>query len=251
MSAKARTFTRLKNPKKNKTTRRIERMKKLLAIFAVLMLAAVFVSCGGDEKPAENTDQGAQSGYTQTDKTTPPEETTPPPADSTVKETPTMDLAKTIVIETDLGNIEVTTYADTPIASKNFIDKAQSGFYNGITFHRIVKSFVIQGGDPSGNGTGGGQMGLDPKGLHPEKRGTLAMASSSQPPLAHQSDAQFFINLVDNYRLDEMGFIAFAEVTSGMDIVDKIVNETPTEMGGDGAMSKPIKPVIMKKVYVK
>jgi cyclophilin family peptidyl-prolyl cis-trans isomerase len=160
----------------------------------------------------------------------------------------TTNLGKTVVFETNYGAFEISLYGDAPIASKNLVDKANSGFYNGLTFHRVVKGFVIQGGDPLGNGTGGGTMGLDPKGLHQSKRGTISMASADIA--TNQSDAQFFINLVDNFRLDEMGFIAFGEVVNGMEVVDKIA-EVPCNPGADGANSSPVSPVLINKVYVK
>jgi len=92
-------------------------------------------------------------------------------------------------------------------------------------------------------------MGLDPKGLHQNKRGTISMASANIE--VNQSDAQFFINLVDNSsNLDKMGFIAFGEVVNGMEVVDKIA-QVPCNPGGDGANSSPVSPVLINKVYVK
>ncbi|NLI40150.1 MAG: peptidylprolyl isomerase [Caldisericales bacterium] len=238
-------------------------MKKYLAIVAILALGITFMAaCGSKNEETTPADQGTTTDQYNTDNQTTDQTTTTPTDNATDKtgtETPAegeskdmgttnTDLGKTIVFETNYGIFEIALYSDAPIASKNLIDKANSGFYNGLTFHRVVKGFVIQGGDPLGNGTGGNTMGLDPRGLHQSKRGTISMASANIE--VNQSDAQFFINLVDNFRLDEMGFIAFGEVTKGMEVVDKIA-EVPCNPGADGANSSPVSPVLINKVYVK
>lgn len=219
-------------------------------------------ACGSKNEettlPTEEEITNITDQYNTDNQTT--DQTTTIPTDKTSTETPTegenkdmgttnTNLGKTVVFETNYGAFEISLYADAPIASKNLIDKANSGFYNGLTFHRVVNGFVIQGGDPLGNGTGGGTMGLDPKGLHQNKRGTISMASANIE--VNQSDAQFFINLVDNSsNLDKMGFIAFGEVVNGMEVVDKIA-QVPCNPGGDGANSSPVSPVLINKVYVK
>jgi len=162
----------------------------------------------------------------------------------------------TIVFETSHGNFEVTLWAGkAPIASKNMVGKVNSGFYDNLTFHRIVDGFVIQGGDPHGTGTGGENMKVDLTFTDSTNvRGTIAMASSTISkngrPMAHQSDAQFFINLDDNSNLDELGFIVFGEVTSGMDIVDAI-SKVEVEAGRMSEKSTPTTPVSIVKAYVK
>lgn len=161
-----------------------------------------------------------------------------------------MSESKKIAFETNMGNFEVTLYEDTPIATKNLVDKAGKSFFDGIVFHRVVKGFVIQGGDPTGTGSGGGKMNVDPIGKHSNKKGTISMASGSRSkPIADQSDCQFFVNLADNTPLDGYGFVAFGEVTSGMDVVEKI-GKVDTEMTDWGEKSKPVNQVIIQKSYV-
>ncbi len=154
-----------------------------------------------------------------------------------------MEVKNPIVeIQTNQGSIYLEVLAkEAPIHSKNFLDKVAAGKYDGLTFHRIVPGFVIQGGDPSGNGRG--SMGPDrladeSSKTPPEVRGTMAMARSA----AGASNCQFYINLGDNTRLDKQGFTSFAKVMKGMDVVDKIaaVKTGPNDM--------PIEPVVMIKL---
>ncbi|MEZ4812269.1 MAG: peptidylprolyl isomerase [Caldisericia bacterium] len=192
-------------------------MRKIVTIMAVLLVAIMVISCGG--------------GKTMSDAEN-----------------------KVVVFETNYGTFEVTVWiGKAPIAAGNLVDKAEAGFFNNLTFHRVVKGFVIQGGDPLGNGTGGGNMNVDPKFTGSSNvRGTIAMASSTTgDPMPYQSDAQFFINLEDgNKQLDGYGFIAFGEVTNGMDVVDKIAN-VETSVGASGEKSTPVEPVIINKAYAK
>ncbi len=191
-------------------------MKKIATIMAVLLVAVMVISCGG--------------GKTMSDAEN-----------------------KVVVFETNYGTYEVTVWmGKAPIAAGNLVDKAEDGFFNNLTFHRVVKGFVIQGGDPLGTGTGGGNMNVDPKFTGSSNvRGTIAMASSTTGnPMPYQSDAQFFINLGDNSGLDGYGFIAFGEVTKGMDVVDKIAN-VETSVGASGEKSTPVEPVVINKAYVK
>ncbi len=146
-----------------------------------------------------------------------------------------------VEIETNQGNIFLEVFQkETPIHAGNFLAKVDAGKYNNLTFHRLVPNFVIQGGDPSGNGTGSmeGPALPDEKSPFPEVRGTVAMARSDAA-----SNCQFYINLKDNTRLDQMKFSAFAKVIKGMDVVDKIsaLKRDPND--------KPLEPVVMLKVH--
>ncbi len=150
-----------------------------------------------------------------------------------------------VVIETNHGNFEAELFMkESPITAKNFLDLVNKGFYNGLTFHRIVPDFVIQGGDPKGDGTGGpGYTIPDEKSTQREYRGTLGMAKSGP----NTTGSQFYVNLADNLRLDDVGFTAFAKVVKGMEVVDKIGklnNSGPPE-------NKALDKVVMTKVYVK
>jgi cyclophilin family peptidyl-prolyl cis-trans isomerase len=159
------------------------------------------------------------------------------------------------VIETDKGPIELEFFgAEAPKAVENFRLLAEHGYYDGLTFHRIVRGFMIQGGDPLGNGMGGESAwgGTADDEIRPEsslyrggyRRGLLAMANSR--PSTYGS--QFFV-MHQDYPLDP-NYVIFARVTNGMDVVDALAN-TPTTMGGDGGMSQPLTPPIIKKVTIR
>ena len=145
------------------------------------------------------------------------------------------------------GTIEVELDADTaPITVTNFINLANSGFYNGLTFHRVIDGFMIQGGDPKGDGTGGSektikgefaQNGVENNLSH--TRGVISMARSNEPDSA---SSQFFIVQADSTYLDGQ-YAAFGKVTKGMDIVDKICEDTPVT-DSNGTVEKKNQPVI-------
>jgi cyclophilin family peptidyl-prolyl cis-trans isomerase len=152
-----------------------------------------------------------------------------------------------ITIETNYGNIVFETYTtDAPNTVANFIKLSDKGFYDGLTFHRVIKGFMIQGGDPKGDGTGGpGYTFADE--LNPEtasykigyKKGIVAMANAG----SNTNGSQFFIMTAD-YPLPN-SYTIFGKVVSGQDVVDKIANVKT------GTNDKPVEPVVMKKVTVK
>ena len=145
------------------------------------------------------------------------------------------------------GDIYAELYPETaPITVENFLDLVDSGFYNGLTFHRIISGFMIQGGDPLGNGTGG--SGKNIKGEfsgngvdNPLKhaRGVLSMARSQQNDSA---SSQFFIMHADASHLDG-SYAAFGQVLAGMPVVDRICGMTPVE-DGNGSVLRENQPVI-------
>ena len=147
----------------------------------------------------------------------------------------------------DYGTIKAELDGDTaPITVANFLKLAESGFYDGLTFHRIIDGFMIQGGDPKGNGTGGAdktikgefsQNGVENKLSH--VRGTLSMARSQDMDSA---SSQFFIVQSDCTYLDGQ-YAAFGTVTEGMDLVDKICKDTPVQ-DNNGTVSAADQPVI-------
>ena len=146
----------------------------------------------------------------------------------------------------DYGTIDVELDADTaPITVTNFVKLAQEGFYDGLTFHRIMDGFMIQGGDPNGDGTGGSikgefsNNGVDNDISH--TRGTISMARASDPDSA---SSQFFIVQADSTFLDG-DYAGFGHVTEGMDIVDKICEDAkPTD--DNGTIPSDQQPVIEK-----
>ncbi len=151
-----------------------------------------------------------------------------------------------VTIETNYGNIVFETYNDdAPNTVNNFITLANKGFYDGLTFHRVINGFMIQGGDPNGNGTGGpGYQFADELNPNTEsykqgyKRGVVAMANAGP----NTNGSQFFIMHTD-YPLPN-AYTIFGKVVSGLDVVDKIasVSVGPNDM--------PTTPVVMKKVTV-
>ncbi len=151
-----------------------------------------------------------------------------------------------ITIDTNYGKIVIETYdADAPNTVGNFITLAGKGFYNGLTFHRVIPGFMIQGGDPNGNGTGGPGYKFNDE-LNPAtpsykagyKKGVVAMANSGP----NTNGSQFFIMTAD-YPLPN-SYTIFGKVVTGQEVVDKIAN-VPT-----GANDKPVSPVTMKTVSV-
>lgn len=147
----------------------------------------------------------------------------------------------------DKGVIAVELDADTaPITVTNFVELANSGFYNGLTFHRIIEGFMIQGGDPKGNGTGGSDKNIKGefaangvKNDISHERGVISMARSSAYDSA---SSQFFIMHKTSTHLDGQ-YAAFGHVTSGMDIVDDLAENTPVS-DSNGTVLKANQPVI-------
>lgn len=145
------------------------------------------------------------------------------------------------------GTIEATLDADVaPITVTNFVNLAKSGFYDGLTFHRIISGFMIQGGDPKHNGTGGSDEKIKGefasngvKNSISHKRGTISMARSSYYDSA---SSQFFIMHADSTALDGQ-YAAFGTVTSGMDVVDAICNNV-NPVDDNGTVPYEKQPVI-------
>ncbi len=126
-----------------------------------------------------------------------------------------------VSLKTKNGDILIKLYAkEAPNTVKNFISKVESGFYNNLTFHRVEPGFVIQGGDPKGNGTGGGNIASELNNI-PFKRGSLGLARGGNREISN--DSQFYICLETETcsHLDNE-YVNFGEVVSGMDIVDKV-----------------------------
>ena len=154
-----------------------------------------------------------------------------------------------VIIEMANGKkIKIELYPDiAPISCENFEKLVRSGFYNGLTFHRVIPGFMIQGGCPKGNGTGG--PGWNIKGEFAANgvkndlrhtRGVLSMARSSMPDSA---GSQFFIMHEDAPHLDG-NYAAFGKVIEGMEVVDEIA-EVPTNYN-----DMPLEPQIMKSVTI-
>ena len=148
----------------------------------------------------------------------------------------------TATMQTSCGTIEMELYADkTPITVNSFVFLAREGFFDGLTFHRVVPGFVIQGGDPAGDGSGGPGYEFENEevdGLDFDRAGLLAMANAGPDT----NGSQFFITLAETSNLNE-GYTLFGEVTYGMDAVNAIA-----ALGtGDG---RPRQPVYIEKVTI-
>lgn len=152
----------------------------------------------------------------------------------------------TAQVKTNFGTIEINLFAkETPVTVNNFVFLSRDGFYDGTVFHRIVKDFMIQGGDPLGNGRGGpGYKFDDEKITRDYKRGIVAMANSGP----NTNGSQFFIMHKDNNQMPK-NYVIFGEVTKGLDIVDKIA-EVPVTDNGMGEASKPTQEVKLEKVTI-
>lgn len=128
---------------------------------------------------------------------------------------------RTAILETEKGTIKFELYEkETPITTKNFIDLTEKGFYNGLTFHRVEPGFVIQGGDPRGDGTGGSGKTIKLE-IHPSlshKKGAVGMARSQDP---NSASSQFYICIEDAKFLDK-NYAVFGQVIEGQDVVGKI-----------------------------
>lgn len=133
------------------------------------------------------------------------------------------DAIYTATIVTNKGNIVTELYQDTPESLNNFVTLALNGFYDGLTFHRVEPGFVIQGGDPLGEGDGGPGYTIPAEILHSHLRGALAWARTSDEinPERRSSGSQFYITLADTDFLDG-AYSVFGFVIDGMDVVDQI-----------------------------
>ena len=209
-------------------------MKKIFLSLLLVLSLVTLSSCNKiNNKTTENVDSKKSV-----------EETTKSSNESIVKG----DNAVNVEISVkDYGKIRLAIYKDVaPITSDNFINLVNSGFYNGLTFHRIIKGFMIQGGDPLGNGTGGSDQNIKGEfaanGVQnnlSHKRGVISMARSNNPDSA---SSQFFIMHEDGEFLDG-NYAAFGEVTSGIEVVDAICGKVKP-IDGDGTVPKEDQPVI-------
>ncbi len=228
-------------------------MKKIMKIMLLIMAAFIITACGGEKaKPtsdktdsmSENTTtkiieqnedgfilKGEVEGYTFT---------------------VTDEQTDRVLIQMESGDsmLVVLSNKDAPKTIANFKKLVDSRFYDDIVFHRIYKGFMIQGGDPTGTGSGGSSKtikgefssnGVENKLSH--TRGVISMARSSEP---NSASSQFFIMHDDNTSLDG-NYAAFGKLFAGYNTLDKIANVEVVD-NGDGEVSKPVKPPVIKTI---
>lgn len=227
---------------------------KLFAAFGVLVIASMIVAAILTNRGSSN-DANADDIRTATPTATPDGSATASPSASSTAKSFTaadsvIDTTKqyTATVKTSKGDIVIKLYADkAPNTVNSFVFLAQKGFFDGILFHRVVKDFVIQGGDPTGTGSGGpGYTTKDEPNEIANTRGTISMAKVSG---ASEFGSQFFINLKNNTALDYNNpsankFYPFGEVVSGMDVVDAI-GASPV-----GAGDKPNPPITISTITI-
>ncbi|MGG1651410.1 peptidylprolyl isomerase [Paenibacillus sp. NRS-1780] len=208
--------------------------KKIRPWYMLCLLATLLVLVAGCGTKATDVEAASRTSSTT-------------PAATKDKSKPVSHPVVTIVMN-DGKKIKLELYPEVaPNTVNNYISLVQKGAYNGTIFHRVIPGFMIQGGDPQGNGTGG--PGYSIKGEFKSNgvnntlkhtRGVLSMARSAD---LDSAGSQFFIMVADADYLDGQ-YAAFGKVTSGLDVVDAIVNSKRD------SNDKPIKPATMKKVTV-
>jgi peptidyl-prolyl cis-trans isomerase B (cyclophilin B) len=198
---------------------------RCLQLLAVLSLAVlVLVACGGDEEEAGVAASPTVAGPTEPAAIKSYEE--PPPM--------TIDAEKsyTAVIHTEKGDIRLELFAaDAPQTVNNFVFLAREGFYDGVTFHRVIPDFMAQAGDPTGSGSGGpGYTIPDEFSERTHEAGVLSMANTGRP---NSGGSQFFITYTPQHHLDGRHSV-FGRVIEGMDVLEAITpHQTPGEPPGD------------------
>ncbi|MFA6228094.1 MAG: peptidylprolyl isomerase [Patescibacteria group bacterium] len=233
-------------------------MKNKYLLIALIICSVALTGCGiqkDEVKEAVPAGSVAVIGRTVTESPASPADASSSQATSSatiINKTLTMpeiiiDQSKTYtaVLHTDRGDITVALNAKaTPITVNNFVYLAKNNFYDNTIFHRVIKDFMIQGGDPKGDGTGGpGYKFADEKFTGEYARGTLAMANSGP----NTNGSQFFIMHADVPL--QKDYVIFGRVTKGLDVVDKIATAATT-LGADGAMSKPVTPVKVNSIEI-
>jgi peptidylprolyl isomerase len=215
-------------------------------IFAGLAGGVLFLN--QSNKDSDKTSEGLTYG-TQTDNYSADNQTTPTNTNMPTQTQSSSNIvdAKSdykVTMETDMGTIVLQLSKATPKTTGNFVGLAQKGFYDGTIFHRTINGFMIQGGDPEGNGTGGPGYKFNDEPFTGEyTRGTIAMANSG----ANTNGSQFFIMHKDNAL--PKNYVIFGKVIEGLETVDKIATaEVRSNMYGEA--STPVSPVKIKKVTV-
>jgi cyclophilin family peptidyl-prolyl cis-trans isomerase len=186
-----------------------------------------------------------EEGNTMNNNTTPTSKPATPSASAPEMEIDTKK-SYTAVFKTEMGEMTVELNAkETPITVNNFVHLAKENFYDNTVFHRTISGFMIQGGDPKGDGTGGpGYKFADEPFQGEYTRGTIAMANSGP----NTNGSQFFI-MHQDYPLPK-NYVIFGKVVKGLDVVDKIATATVKQNPYTGEMSVPVNPVKVNTVEI-
>ena len=202
------------------------KMRKIIAIVLAMLMVLALGAC--DSKKDTQNNQTTATTSAGKDTTASGSEAKSNTASEEVREFAENPV---VVLETTYGSMEIELYPDVaPITVTNFVKLVEDGFYDGLTFHRVMEGFMIQGGDPKGNGTGGSDTkikgefaanGVENNLSH--ERGVISMARSYD---FDSASSQFFIMHADYPALDGQ-YAAFGRVLSGIEVVDAVVANSP------------------------
>jgi len=218
-------------------------MKKITVWLLTLAFAATMLAGCGSKTDTTDTTETTEATSADDETSDGAADT----ADTSENEELLTGLHHVTIDVQDYGTISLELDADTaPISVTNFINLANEGFYDGLTFHRIISGFMIQGGDPNGNGTGGSEKTIkgefSANGVENDishVRGVISMARANDPD---SGSSQFFIVHEDSTFLDGQ-YAAFGHVTDGMDVVDAICEAVPVQ-DNNGTVAAADQPVI-------
>ncbi len=221
-------------------------MKKVFALLTVLMLflAGCAAKAPAPSGPQANQPQAGQPQVSQQPGNARKTFSAPPPMQIDTKK------QYFATLHTSMGDIHIKLFAsEAPVTVNNFVFLARNKFYDGLKFHRVIKTFMIQTGDPNGDGTGGPgykfQDELPPK--HPYAPGIVAMANAGP----NTNGSQFFIGSGDDVKnLNRTpNYTVFGQVDSGMDVVQKIAS-VKVGPSPSGEVSSPVDPVYINSVSI-
>ncbi|MFO7637696.1 MAG: peptidylprolyl isomerase [bacterium] len=220
-------------------------MRHVLSIIALLVLIA---GCGAEtETPAAVTPEPAELAAVPA---TGDEQPAPGGALSDTLTAENLPEALFLTIEVaEFGAIKVKFHAqDAPRNVTNVANLAIKGFYDGLAFHRIIPSFVVQGGDPKGDGTGGPGYTVEAEMKRKHLKGSLAMARTGDQvnPERRSSGSQFYLCLEALPQLDAGGYTVIGDLVEGMDVLERI---GAVQTSGP-PLDRPVEPVVMTRVYV-
>jgi len=226
------------------------RRRLLLLIPSMMASAALLTACAGQATPTPKSAAEQAPAKPADAKPAAPPAASPAaaaagkPVGKSYPAAPAMSIDPnkkyTAVIKTSMGDMTAELYAkDAPNTVNNFVFLAKDGFYNGVIFHRIIKDFMVQTGDPQGTGTGGPgyKFGDELKGPQTYTKGTLAMANAGP----NTQGSQFFICHGPGAERLPKNYSIFGKVTGGIEVLDKIA-AVPVRPGPGGENSQPLDP---------